>query len=130
LLQRLLTHGPQSVERYVSPFYALYEFFSDMLSAFMISAVPQASEDFLERDFHRQGCASVNFHHHRSNRVFSLGFTENTRVESRLSIQRRSRSAHTLVLRSRTWASAARLRIRGKPTPTDQGRNPSAKRRQ
>jgi hypothetical protein len=100
VVQHLLTHGPQSVERHVSLFGALDQLPRHALSAFMVSAMRQASEDFLQRNFHVQGSASVNFLHRRSNRVISEGSAK-IHAPNAASIQRRSR----LAIR---WCYAAR----------------------
>jgi hypothetical protein len=64
--QRLSTDGPQLLKGYISFFCALYEFFGDMLSGFMVSAMGHALEKFVEHALHVQGSASVNFHHQTS----------------------------------------------------------------
>jgi hypothetical protein len=61
--QRLSTDSPQLLQGYISSFPALYEFFGDMLSGFMVSAMAHALENFVEHALHVQGPASVNFHH-------------------------------------------------------------------
>ena len=61
--KRAARHRPQPFQRDVSFFRALQEFFSDVLSAFMVAAVRQTPADLLKHDVHICGCPFFDLGH-------------------------------------------------------------------